>query len=479
MRKIFVAAGVFLAAALAQVGAANAVGEDVFVVPRVPVQAQAESATAAKAAAQRMGRRRAMDILLRRLIPEEDWVFLPQLVAGMPAEAMAELYSPDGGFGKAPISLSDQDLEALESGFEVYDEKSSSKTYRAFVTYRFKPAAVRGLLKDARLPYSEAQTRTALVLPVLETDNGLYLWEENNPWMAAWNTRPLSHELTPMTAPLGDLEDAATINARQALALNEDRLREMAQRYAVSQVIIAHARLRQANEEDRLRVLLINGYRESGVVLSDADFGDATGRPGLNDFDQAPAASDPFSTGPQEEIAARVGDVLAEVWFRAPSGNFPRLAEQAIESAIAKYASDWKARTLIDHSAAIVLEASAFFRSIEEWMTIRAALVATPLVGSVQVSAFSRRGAEMAIRAFGDPGKLVVAMEEQGVSLWTEDGEHWLIATPATANEVRGRNSLRRRRGRLGDAVDYSDPVGVAPASAEPAEGAESKIDTP
>ena len=28
------------------------------------------------------------------------------------------------------------------------------------------------------IPYSEAQTRTALVLPVLQTENGQYLWEE-------------------------------------------------------------------------------------------------------------------------------------------------------------------------------------------------------------------------------------------------------------------------------------------------------------
>lgn len=470
---------IFALALMAQTGSAGAVGEDVFVVPRVPVQAQADSATAAKAAAQRMGRRRAMDILLRRLIPEEDWIYLPQLVAGQPAEASAELFTSDGGAGKAPISLDDHNLETLESGFEVYDEKSSSKTYRAFITYRFKPAAVRALLKDARLPYSEAQTRTALVLPVLETDKGLYLWEENNPWMAAWKARPLSHELTPMTAPLGDLEDASTITARQALALDEDRLHEMATRYAVSQVIVAHARLRQVDQEDRLQVRLINGYRESGVLQPNGAFSDSPAGVGFNDVNSNGAEPDPFSVGPQEEIAAQVGDVLAEVWFREPSGDFPRLAEQAIESAIAKYAGDWKKRTLIDHSAAIVMEASAYFRSLDEWNKIRAALTATPLVGSVQVSAFSRRGAEMTIRAFGNPGKLIVAMEDQGVTLWSEDGEHWSIATPATANDMRGRSFMHRRRNRLGDANDYSDETRVEPAAAESPEGAESKIDSP
>ena len=42
---------------LAATAPAYAIGEDVFVVPRVPVQAQADSATQAKARAQAQGRR--------------------------------------------------------------------------------------------------------------------------------------------------------------------------------------------------------------------------------------------------------------------------------------------------------------------------------------------------------------------------------------------------------------------------------------
>lgn len=477
---------VMILAVSVQAGSVQAAGEDVFVVPRVPVQAQAVNATAAKVSAQRLGRRRAMDILLRRLIPEDNWIFLPRLVTSEPAEAMAELSGVDGGFGKAPISLSDRDLESLESGFEVFDEKTSSTTYRAIVTYRFKPSAMRDLLREARLPYSEAQTRMALVLPVLETDNGLYLWEENNPWMAAWKARPLSHELTPMTAPLGDLEDAASISARQALTLDEDRLREMALRYAVSQVIVAHARLQQVDGEDHLLVRLINGYRESAALSMSNDFDDVlTGfeneDSGSNQAirDERAAVFQPFEGVVQNDSIVRDGDVLAETWFREPSGNFPRLAEEAIETAIAKYASDWKSRTLIDHSAAIVLEASAFFRTIEEWIQIRSALVATPLVGSVQVGALSRRGAELSIRAFGDTGKLIVAMEDQGVTLWIEDGKRWMIATPETASAIRGGDSRRRRRGGVSENEDFWDEPGIEQASAYKDEEAETKIESP
>lgn len=455
----------FLALAVTAIGAgpALAVGEDVFVVPRVTVQAKGESATAAKNQAQTEGRRRAMDILLRRLTIEEDWKYLPKLAGGQLADA-ADPYGGDQAAGsyqndqtaagfyqddRNVITLTDRDLELLESGFEVYNEKSSSTTYRAFITYRFKPAAVRKLLKDAGIPYSEAQTRTALVLPVLETDSGLYLWEENNPWMAAWKVRPYNNELTPMIAPLGDLEDAAVIGARQALALNQAALQEMAERYSVSQVIVAHALLQQRGGQDRLRVRLVNGFRESGEVepLEELGGAEAGATAYSGDVNQGPDAN--------EFMPAKVGDVLAQESFSQPSGNFPSLAELAIEATIAEYAKPWKERTLIDHTVSALLEVSAFYRSLNEWTKIRSALVSTPIIGAVQVRALSRSGAEMLVRAYGDPGKLVVAMEAQGLALWSADGEQWLIATPETARGVRGREGRRPRLGADDAEPDY------------------------
>ena len=73
---------------------AYAASDDVFVVPRVPVQATGATATEAKDAAQSSGRRRAMDILLRRLTAEEDWGYLPTLATGAARPAAATTARP-------------------------------------------------------------------------------------------------------------------------------------------------------------------------------------------------------------------------------------------------------------------------------------------------------------------------------------------------------------------------------------------------
>lgn len=455
MRILGVIAAV-LAYAAAGLGLAHAAGEDVFIVARVPVQATGDSATAAKDAAQAAGRRRAMDLLLRRLTTEADWQYLPGLAAGRPAAASAD------GSGKAPIEISPGGLEALESGFEVYNEKASSTSYRAYITYRFKPDAVRRLLKQSKIPYSEAQTRVALVLPVLQTDSGTYLWESNNPWMSAWKARPYTHELTPMQAPLGDLEDSSSITARQALDLNPTALATIAARYNVSQVIVAHARLVRKDADNQLTVRLMNAYRESGKA--------ALGEIFAEDAEPAAegAASQTFSYAAEDQdFATKVGEVLAQTTLSEPAGNFPGLAERSIEAAIARYSSGWKAKTLIDHSKEAVLPVSAFFDRLEDWSKIRGALIATPLVGAVQVSALSRRGAEMSMRVFGDPTKVQVAMENQGIVFWTETGERWFLATPGVASKYRGRRFLRSGgRGLFGaEGEILLDPDGPVPAS--------------
>jgi len=41
--------------------------------------------------------------------------------------------------------------------------------------------------------------------------------------------------------------------------------------------------------------------------------------------------------------------------------------------------------------------------------------------------------------------------------LWTEDGERWMVATPSTAQQVRGNS--RRRGQRFGDAGVEAVPV--------------------
>ena len=456
MRTLFTIVLLVLATATA-----SAQDGSVFTVPRVPVFAEAENAAAAQGIAQAQGRKVAMDILLRRLTAEEDWGYLPRLALGQGPNALAV---PEGGEGgallstKQPVEVAASDLTRLELSFAPYDEKTSRTTYRAEVTYRFNPQAVRALLTDAGLPYSESQTRQALVLPVLETEGGVYLWEAKNPWARAWLSRPFENELTPLVLPRGNQQDTETLTAAEAKDLDQDALRTLAERYRAPQVLVALAKLTEKDGEQQLFVRLLDGYLDGrGDNRRRLESGESSGL-----YDAADGFGGGFSRGATRQSAGTPGQALAEAFFRAPEGDFPALAKRAVEASVSAYADDWKARTLVDHSAVREFRLTAWFEGLGEWAEIRQALEGTALVTGTETGAFTNENAVIQVTAIGQPAQFDLAMRQQGLAVWrARDGWHVADADRAPAIQARVRplsaaeaaaadGPVRERRGGAG-----------------------------
>ena len=476
--RVVILALVLLAGAF---GTARA--QDIFTVPRVPVFAEAENAARAQEIAQEQGRRTAMDILLRRLTAQDDWDYLPRLAAGQAAPAGGGFNEPyddalaADGFGtdlalKQAVLLAPSDLTRLEVSFAPDEEKTSRTTYRASVTYRFKPDAVRRLLQDARLPYSESQSRTALVLPVLETEEGLYLWEAKNPWARAWLSRPFTSELTPLILPRGDERDVQTITAEQAHDLDARNLATLAGRYGAGQVVLALGRLTEEGGEQRLSVRLLDAWLDGrGSTRRRIDASNSSQL-----YDARPGAGEP-------------GQVLEEGFYRAQSGDFPALAKRAVESTVSDYAADWKARTLVDHAAVRSFRLTAWFTTLDEWAEIRSALESTALVREMKTGAFNNENAVIDLTAIGEPQQFALAMRQEGLTVWDGQGG-WNIAVAEHAADVQAREAAmperdetRRRRLNLPgfggrDRVGAGVPAGELPELpddlfGEPGEGPE------
>ena len=474
---------------LGGVGAAQA---DVFTVARVPVDATAADAATARFEALRQGRRSAVTMLLRRLTLEQDWQYLPgygenasdgapgdltdpaldpnvdpaiargSAELGLSDAPAAEQYMPeyladltlealaaDAPLEDAPrlnISLTDEQIEGLISGLEVANAKNSATRYIGEITYTFKPEAVRELLKSAQIPYSEVQARPVLVLPILETVGRLYFWEAENPWARAWRTQSFSNELTPFVLALGDLQDISGLPPESALALNENGLAGLASRYGVAQIYLAHAAFSQSNGEDRLHVRLVKAYDPLAEDEAEID-PYAWEEPAYEEpepvFSAEALSEAPLEAPLAEETAPLTSFdpalVLAEGVFTRPSGQFAELAKDGIVDVSNTLAEKWKERTLIDHSSAQKVAATAHFRSMGEWLEIRRALTSAPTVEGVQVAALSPDGAFMTLTFVGSPEQLEVALGESEFSIWVdEQTQVWNIASRDLGDELRG-----------------------------------------
>ncbi len=221
-----------LSAAVAS-GTGNA-RSDVFTVKGIEVDVTADTAATAREAAHAEGHGLAMQKLLIRLLPREEYA------------RVREFELPE--------------IVEYVRDFEVDNERTSDVRYLARLTFRFKADAIRTLLRGEGLLFAETQSKPVLVLAVYGPADEALLWEDGNPWARAWALRKRGEWLVPLQVPLGDLGDIASVDASQALSGDRVRLAALAKRYGTEDVLVTQAVL-SGDAETGLATLQVGSSR--------------------------------------------------------------------------------------------------------------------------------------------------------------------------------------------------------------------------
>ena len=187
----------------------------VYTVSGVAVDRTADTAAAAREQALAAGHVAAFGRLLDRIVPRDRRGALPAL----------------DNAAIAPLVLS----------FGVDEEKTSDVRYLARLTFQFRRNEVREFLRAQGVAVAETRSKPALVLPVYSEVGALALWDDPNPWLAAWKRLPPPDGLVPLRVPAGDLADIRDISAEQAARGEEAPLQKISERYGVSGTIVARA----------------------------------------------------------------------------------------------------------------------------------------------------------------------------------------------------------------------------------------------
>ncbi len=390
---------------------------NVFAVEGVQVDATADNAADAREIAHSQGRREAFTTVLRRLTRPQDWPRLP--------------------------ILGDQAITEMGAGLRIEDERNSRNRYLARITYNFRAESVRQVLLDANIPFSETQSPPILVLPVLEADGQLMLWEQSNPWFEAWSAQSLGNELVPVIAPLGDLTDISAIDADTALRGDWLYMETMVQRYGASAVLLAHA---------------VQGA--SDVSFSNDPLGQG-GTPGSSYG--AGTASRPADVGvpPTGAVPAESGDVRLQLSLvrieradrrpfstvvqgplvRPQSATTETVYDLAVREALSVISDDWKSQTLVDYGTRYLMEATVRLASVQDWTDIRGRLADIPTIVTTETLALSARGAELRIVFAGAIEQLALNLNQRGLMLSGENG-YWEITrrgiVPAALEDTYG-----------------------------------------
>lgn len=347
---------------LASLGSAQAATDiRVFEVRDVPVDATAAGVSEAREQAFAQGQSLAFGILLRRLTLKSDWGRLP----------------PASG----------QDFKRLISGFAVESEKRSTTRYIGKLNYTFVPDMIRGILRNAGIPFSETRSKPVLVLPVLRTTDGKsLLWEPENLWAAAWRDKAAAQALVPVVVPAGDPSDQSAI---QGLSLSQPSwagVQPMANAKGAASAIVPILSLSRAGTQITASVRLVqlraNGHNDEQTLT-------------VQGADEAAAAS---------AAVDAVADSLGE---------------------------SWKQATVIADAGLQTITVDVAYPDLDGWLRVRNRLKDVPSIRAMRVIALSARSAELELSYVGSPDQLALTLAQSDLTLGPGSQGHYILESRA------------------------------------------------
>ncbi len=334
---------------------------DVFLVRDVAVDETAQAAVEARDLALANGQKEAFRRLLERLILKSDAERLPELSA--------------------------DEIADLVRGIEVREEKTSSVRYLAKLSFRFKPAAVRRLLRSSAIPFAETASKPVLVIPVYQIAGASLLWDDPNPWRTAWSERPRRDSLVPLIVPPGDLADVAEIGPNQAMAADQERLEAIATRYGVSDSLVTAA------------TLIMDPVRnQPSLDVSVSRFGSP-----IHDYTTVFSLTGVSGETVDHLLRAAVAEVVTRVeenWKRDNLMQFDRSPES--------------------------LEVSVPLKGLPEWVEIRRRLDAIAIIRERRILYLSRSEVRLDLHFVGSKEQLKLALAQSDLDL-SHGGTSWIL----------------------------------------------------
>ena len=333
---------------------------DLYTVQGVSVDESAPSAAEAKRAAMAGARAQALDTLLRRLTLRRDHGRLPDAAPEAAAAAMRSV--------------------------QVLEERQSPVRYIARVSIGFHPGPVRALLRGAGIPFSEAVSGPVAVFPVYDWGPLRLLFEDANPWRAAWAQRPAANEPVPLVLPAPG--GAALPAADSAARGDRARLLQAAAGIGARRALVAHAVYRL--EGQRTRPVLEVALRRFGA-------GEAAAAEALR-------------------IEGRAGETVESLCARAAAEAAARIQES------------WMRANLVAADApAQPFEAAAALGGLGDLIAVKDALGAAGGVRQVRLVELARSRAVFRFRFAGGAERLGGVLERHGLALERGAGAAWTL----------------------------------------------------
>jgi hypothetical protein len=341
--------------------------DSLYIIANVSVDATDKDAVAAKAKGMEAAERDALAIVLKRL---------------MPVSAYSQL--PD---------LSQQNVDDLVGSVSIRSEQNSATRYLASLDVSFNSVAVKQLLDNQNIPYSETRAEAISILPLV-LDGDRVKGEGAEGWGQAWEGLDLAHSVTPATI-LKPRENLTADTVKSMLGGDAQAFALMQSQYSYAPLVVA-----------------VGGV-EGGKFVTRLVGADSVGPINYG-------REDDFSGSAKEaaRAAAQVAFGIIENRWKVTQDQMPAPADARTEGGEGQPVGSQTGAAVMPRNVQAVVQ----FTGLKDWQEIRARLMQVAGIQALEVNALSARAASITFDYAGSLGKLQAALGQSGFAMDEKDG---------------------------------------------------------
>jgi hypothetical protein len=339
-------------------------------VGKISVDITAQDAVAARAQGMAEAQMRAVKTVLQRLAPLSVQEQLPE--------------------------LNPEDVETMINGVSIRAEQNSTTRYIATLDVSVNEQAIKQLLQDQGIPYSEERAPSISLLPVVIAGDSVTS-EGKEGWRQAWEALDLAHSMTPATIlrPRENL-DAATVKA--VLAGDAQALAAMQGEYGYGPLVIAVGEATKGEFVTRLA-------GADGVGTINFGRSDAIGA-------DAKAAA--------REAAATAFAIIENRWKVSQSGEAPATEVNYAPGGEPVPGAAGEGAPPAEVPRNVVAQVQ--FSGLKDWQDIRGRLMNVAGIQGLEVNSLTARAASITFDYAGSLGRLQKELDQNGFVFGESEG---------------------------------------------------------
>ena len=339
-------------------------------VAKLSVDITAQDAVAARTQGMAEAGRRAVKTVIQRLTPLSAQAQLPE--------------------------LTDEDVQGMVNGVSIRKEQNSTTRYIATLDVSVNEQAIKQLLQEQGIPYSEERAPSISLLPLVIAGDSVTS-EGGEGWRQAWEDLDLSHSMTPATIlrPRQEL-DIATVRA--VLAGDAQALAAMQGDYGYGPLVIAVGEATKGEFVTRLA-----GADSVGAInfgRSDQIVGDAKSA--------------------AREAAATAFAIIENRWKVSQSGEVPATEVNYAPGTEPAPGAAGEGAPPAEVPRNVVAQVE--FSGLKDWQDIRGRLMNVAGIQALEVNSLSARAASITFDYAGSLGRLQKELDHNGFVFGESEG---------------------------------------------------------